>query len=139
MVDGNFELFDDLPAFDKAAGAASERRDDAGQAELRATISRLTADGLTRAEIARAVGIGESTLYANYFSEIGGCRNRPGRRAHAPTDDQRRIVSARVAEGRTVETIAAELCLSAPTVRKHYRNELQRAAGARLGGHNGSE
>lgn len=90
-------------------------------------MKRLAAEGLTRAAIAQRVGIAESTLYLNYFSEIGVRPGRPGRRAHAPSQASRRLVADRAAHGLALADIAAELGLSAPTLRKHYRAELSPA------------
>lgn len=120
----NFELFGNVDAPVRAAGGLPERSGSSGSPDVRQTVKRLAAEGLTRAAIARQVGIAESTLYLNYFSEIGVRQGRPGRRAHAPSEASRRIVADRAAHGLALADIAAELGLSAPTLRKHYRAEL---------------
>lgn len=126
----NFELFAELPTLTERPHAACKRRPIDKSAESRAEIARLAAAGFTRLEIAKKMGMAESSLYANFFPEIGGRTSCPGRRPHLPTSDQRRLVEARAAAGVPVDMIAAELRLSAPTVRKHYRDELQRAVSA---------
>ena len=123
----NFELFGNVDAPVGAAGGLPERSASSGSPDVRQAVKRLAAEGLTRAAIAQRVGIAESTLYLNYFSEIGVRPGRPGRRAHAPSQASRRLVADRAAHGLALADIAAELGLSGPTLRKHYRAELSPA------------
>lgn len=121
----NFDLFGDLaPSCDPPA-RPSRRRATPGSIELRITIARLSGAGLTRAEIARQAGIGESTLYANYFPEIGGQRGKPGRRPHQPDERNRAIVRALRAGGMSQIKIAAAIGISEPTLRRAYAQELR--------------
>lgn len=125
----NFDLFGNSIALPEGRGGRSQRADRPETLRLRETIRQLAAAGLTRVEIAKHAGVGESTLYQNFFAEIGVRSGCPGRRAHAPSLAQRRLVKLRAAAGATPSEIAAELGLSPPTVRKHYRNELYFTSG----------
>ena len=120
----NFDLFGNPVVAFEAPPAAVGRRVTRKSADIAEAARRLSEAGLTRRKIAHDLGIGVSTLYKNYFPEIGGRAGRPGRRQHAPSAEQRRLVAMRAAQGAALPTIAAELGLSVPTLRKHYRAEL---------------
>ena len=51
-------------------------------------------------------------------------RRRPGRPAHAPTDETRALVLEMVSTGRNVADMAVALSISQPTLRAHYAVEL---------------
>lgn len=120
----NLDLFGDLALRCEPRERPPELRVSPRSPEIRITIARLAGAGLTRCEIARQVGIGESTLYANYFPEIGGQRGRPGRRRHQPNDRTRAIVHALRVSGLAQIKIAEAIGVSEPTLRLHYRKEL---------------
>lgn len=121
----NFDLFGDLAPPCGPRERPSKHRVTPGSIELRIAIARLAGAGLTRAEIARQVGIGESTLYANYFPEIGGQRGKPGRRRHQPDERTRAIVRALRMNGASHLRIAEAIGISEPTLRRAYSQELQ--------------
>lgn len=120
----NFELFADLPALTERPQASSKRRSINKSAESRAEIVRLTAAGFTRLETAKRMGMAASTLYANFFSEIGGRSCRPGRRRHVPSEGTRNQVRALRHSGETLKRIAAAIGISEPTLRRAYAVEL---------------
>lgn len=120
----NYDLFGDLAPRCERPERPSRQHVKPGSIELRIAIARLAGAGLTRAEIARQVGIGESTLYANYFPEIGGQRGQPGRRRHQPDDRTRAIVRALRENGASHITIARAIGISEPTLRRAYAQEL---------------
>ena len=120
----NFDLFGNPLATSEAFQGASGHNQMRSSADIAEAARRLSTTGLTRRKIALELGIGESTLYKNYFPEIDGRAGRPGRRQHAPSAEQRRLVAVRAAQGAALSTIATELGLSIPTLRKHYRAEL---------------
>lgn len=121
----NFDLFGHPVGPDRAVVSRAERPPSRKTPALAKAVARLAAEGLTRREIAARLKVGESTLYQNYFLEIGGRAGCPGRRLHIPSIAQRTLVARRSAEGASAQTIAAELRLSAPTLRKHYCAELR--------------
>lgn len=125
--DQNFDLFGHpVDAQGKAIGAAEPRRPQKTAAMAKA-VQRLAEAGLTRRQIAGELGVGESTLYQNYFREIGGRRGQPGRRLHEPSDAQRQIVRDMRARGAAHHAIAVKLGVSQPTLRRAYANELSHA------------
>lgn len=120
----NFELFADLPALTERPQAASKRHAIDKSAENRAEIARLAAAGFTRLEIAKKMGMAESSLYANFFSEIGGRPRCPGRRRHKASEGTRTQVRDLRQAGKTLTQIAAAIGISEPTLRRAYATEL---------------
>ncbi|WP_278984692.1 hypothetical protein [Sphingobium yanoikuyae] len=120
----NFELFANLGAQSGRPQAASKRRAIDRSAESRTEIARLAAGGFTRLEIAKRMGMAPSSLYANFFSEIGGHPRRPGRRRHVPSEGTRTQVRALRLSGKTLKRIAAAIGISEPTLRRAYAVEL---------------
>lgn len=120
----NFELFatDDAPT--ERPQAASKRRAIDKSTERRAEIGRLAAAGFTRLEIAKRLGMAESSLYANFFPEIGGRHGCPGRRLHEPSEDTRRLVRELRRAGEPLIRIAAAIGISQPTLRRAYAADL---------------
>lgn len=88
-------------------------------------VRRLAEEGHTRRQIAKQTGISQSTLYANYFRELGVRAGQPGRRRHDPTPYQRRLVVGMVQAGSPRSEIAEALGISLPTLRLHYPKELE--------------
>jgi transcriptional regulator with XRE-family HTH domain len=87
--------------------------------------NELKAAGETQEAIARALGIGTNTLATHYFPS--GLASPPmGRRRHAPTLATRTIVRRAILGGMTQAKVAKLIGVSAPTLRLHYRDELQR-------------
>lgn len=120
----NFDIFADLPALTERPQAASKRRFIDKSAESRAEIARLAAAGFTRLEIAKKMGMAESSLYANFFPEIGGRPRCPGRRRHEASEGTRAQVRDLRQADKTLTQIAAAIGISEPTLRRAYATEL---------------
>lgn len=88
-------------------------------------VSDLVKAGQTRAAIALAIGIAESTLYAIYFSELRVGSVQRGRPRHVPTDANRALVARMRRAGASKMTIAKALGVSEPTLRRAYPDQLQ--------------
>lgn len=86
--------------------------------------NELKAAGETQEAIARALGIGTSTLAARYFPSPVACPPM-GRRRHAPTLATRKIVRRAIISGMTKGKVAKLIGVSVPTLRLHYRDKLQ--------------
>lgn len=92
-------------------------------------------------QIAQIVGLNRNTLFRHYADEIGSpsraafyrsnvqtCavdRLPRGRPRHSPTIAQRTVVATFARHGRSLIEIARELEISVPTLKRHYRQELQ--------------
>ncbi|MBV2148531.1 hypothetical protein KRZ98_09555 [Sphingobium sp. AS12] len=87
-------------------------------------VSGLVSIGKTRPEIARAIGVAQSTLYAIYFSELGVGSVRRGRPQHVPSDANRALAARMRQAGACKMTIAMALGISQPTLRRAYADEL---------------
>ena len=86
-------------------------------------VNALKAAGNTQESIARALGIGVSTLAIYYFP--GHAAKPPmGRRRHAPTLQTRKIVRRAILAGMKQAKVAKLLGISVPTLRLYYRDEL---------------
>lgn len=132
-ADGNFDLFGNPVSQAKHPRSRSQRAADRRTPELRQAIRKLAEAGVTRAQIARHVGIGETTLYHNYFSEIGCRPGKVGRMQHDATADRRRVVCALAEQGSSQREIAAALGITIPTLTRHYRANLSRSIDDRKG------
>lgn len=87
-------------------------------------VKELKAAGATQETIARALGIGTSTLGTHYFPRSSA--NQPmGRRRHAPTLATRKIVRRAILSGMTQAKVAKLIGITVPTLRLYYRDELQ--------------
>lgn len=128
--DGNFDLLGHPIG---ASRSAAKGRPIIHSDELGRNISHLVEVGLTRAEIAKVVGMSEASLYAEFFAEAGVRQGKPGRRRHEPSSAGRSLVSRRCAAGASRKQIASALGISLPTLRLHYREELK------SGGDNGEQ
>lgn len=118
----NFDLFGNpIDVVDRAGDGRRQIRTE----ENSRKVIELVSSGLSRVEVAAAMGIAPSTLYALFFSEIGCQRGRPGRRAHQPDRLSRRMVAEMRRVGAPQRAIAASLNLSIPTLRRAYAAELQ--------------
>lgn len=120
----NFELFAPDDASIERPQAACKRRVIDKSAESRAEISRLAAAGITRVEIAKRMGMAASSLYANFFPELGGRPFCPGRRRHEPSELTRAQVRGLRHAGEPLSRIAAAIGISQPTLRRAYAAEL---------------
>ena len=113
---------------------------------LQHQVRALRADGLSIAAIAKAVGLGRSTLFRHYSLELGspsmGCllfvdadnaarfeTLERGRPQHVPTAALRCLVANLASQGRSLAAIAAATGLAPQTVQRHYAPELQSAPG----------
>lgn len=113
---------------------------------LQHQVRALRADGLSIAAIAKAVGLGRSTLFRHYALELGspsmGCllfvdadnaarfaTLERGRPQHVPTAALRCLVANLASQGRTLAAIAAATGLAPQTVQRHYAPELQSSPG----------
>lgn len=88
-------------------------------------VNEMKAAGETQEAIARALGIGTSTLGTHYFpSDVP---NPPaGRRRHAPTSETRGIVRRAIELGMMQVQVARLIRISVPTLQLYYRDELKR-------------
>jgi hypothetical protein len=101
--------------------------------ESRLLVNELKAAGKTQEAIARALGIGTSTLATHYYPSRVACPPM-GRRRHAPTAETRAIVRRAIRNGMGRAAVARLIGISLPTLRLYYRVELQPAAGLCEGG-----
>lgn len=86
--------------------------------------NEMKASGATWPDITRALGVSKSTLARHYFPSDGA--NPPkGRRRHTPTPARRRIVRRATLGGMRPADVAKLIGISVPTLRLHYRDELQ--------------
>lgn len=109
--------------------------------ESRALVVRMVGSGALVSDIARAVGVAESTLRGHYAAELATPRPqaalpgiappdpqpprpRSGRPEHVPTDETREKVEILVAGRMPAWQIAQALGVSEPTLRQHYEAEL---------------
>lgn len=109
--------------------------------EQRAAVIRMVNDGCPIVEIARTLGIAQSTLRTHYPAELAAprpqavlpdigpkhpapARDGSGRPQHIPTEELRERVEILVAGGMPAWHIAAALGISEPTLREHYAHEL---------------
>ena len=86
--------------------------------------NELKAAGETQEAIARALGIGTSTLATHYFPSHGASPPM-GRRRHTPTLATRKIVRRAILNGMTQAGVAKLIGISVPTLRLYYWDELQ--------------
>lgn len=119
-----FDLFGDPVPAPVSLQRRSQRGGRPGRRELGKMVIRLTEAGLTRLSIAKLMGISLSSLYRNYFPEIGARAGQPGRRAHCPTEISRETVRLLAAGGASQPEIGAAVGISIRTLRKHYRAQL---------------
>ncbi len=92
-------------------------------AESKLKVREMQAAGETQEAIARALGIGTSTLAKYYFPSV--VSNPPmGRRRHAPTPARRDVVRRAIRIGLTQAQVARLLGITVPTLRLHYRDEM---------------
>ena len=124
VADENLRTVGDPPIPTGARRAGLGRGVPCRSSELAEAVQRLAAAGLTRLKIAQELGIGVSTLYANFLNELGGCPRRPGRRRVEPSDADRAHITAMRAAGATQMAIAEALGVSEPTLRLIYSDEL---------------
>lgn len=92
-------------------------------ADSRLLANTMKAAGETQEAIARALGIGTSTLATHYFPSRSACPPR-GRRRHIPTRATRKAVIRALRMGMRQTDVARLIGVSEPTLRKHYRKEL---------------
>lgn len=86
--------------------------------------NELKARGESWAVIGHALGVSRCTLARHYFPST--VTNPPkGRRRHAPTPAMRKIVRRAILGGMPVAKVAKLVRISVPTLRLHYRGELQ--------------
>jgi hypothetical protein len=100
--------------------------------ESRLLVSELKAAGLNQEAIARKLGISRNTLAIYYFPALVACPPM-GRRRHAPTAETRTIVRRAIRSGMGRAKVAKLIGISLPTLRLHYRDELQPSTGPREG------
>ena len=113
----NFDLFGNpVEAFDRAGDGRRHIKTE----ENALKVSELAASGLSRAEIAAAMGVAPSTLYAIYFPELGVRAGCPGRRRFQPSDADRQTVAVLRAAGKGQREIARALGVSEPTLRLYF-------------------
>lgn len=113
----NFDLFGQpIEGFDRAGDGRRHIKTE----ENSRKVSELASSGLSRVEIAAAIGIAPSTLYAIYFPELGVRAGCPGRRRFQPSDADRRTVAVLRAAGKAQQEIAKALGISEPTLRLHF-------------------
>ncbi len=124
-VERNFDLFGETISTANTLMGASAGRGSKKTDQMSAAVRQLAREGLTRRAIAKQVGLAESTLYANYFSEIAGRRGEPGRRQHRRTMERAATVARMFQDGLPRSAIADALGISLPTLRLHYRKELE--------------
>jgi AraC-like DNA-binding protein len=115
---------------------------------LQDRVRAMRADGLSIDAIAKAVGLGRSTLFRHYAPELGSAsmsclrlvdadadvaagfkRLAPGRPRHVPTAALRCLVVNLASQGRSLAAIGAATGLAPQTVKRHYSAELESAAG----------
>lgn len=92
--------------------------------ESRLLANELKAVGATQETIARALGIGTSTLATHYLASHVG-QSPKGRRRHAANAATRKIVRRAILGGMTQAKVAKLIGISVPTLRLYYRDELQ--------------
>ncbi len=85
----------------------------------------MKAAGETQEAIARALGIGTSTLATHYYPSRSACPP-PGRRRHTPTRATRKAVLRASLSGMRQAEIARLIGISVPTLRLHYADVLER-------------
>lgn len=113
----NFDLFGNpVEAIDRAGDGRRHVKTD----ENSSNVKRLASSGLNRVEIAAAIGVAPSTLYAIYFPELGVRAGCPGRRRFQPSDADREQVAILRAAGRGQREIARALGISEPTLRLYF-------------------
>ena len=113
----NFDLFGNpVEAVDKEGDGRRHIKTE----ENALKVSSLARSGLSRVEIAAAMGIAASTLYAIYFPELGVRAGCPGRRRFQPSDADRLTVAVLRAAGKAQRDIAKALGISEPTLRLHF-------------------
>ncbi|CAN7335335.1 hypothetical protein LJR090_002542 [Bosea sp. LjRoot90] len=122
--------------------------------DQRATVERMASERLGHPVIAAEIGVSVPTLRKAFAIELrerlGGenlfaaagepnpdpapippktkRRGAGGRKPYQPTDRDREKVEVLVAAGLTVEDIARAMSITEPTLRKHYRRELETGA-----------
>lgn len=116
------DMFDALPERPRQRGGIPRH---VPTPESKLLANELKLAGKTQETIARALGIGVSTLGTHYFPST--VANPPlGRRRHAPTPAMRKIVRRAIQGGMMQADVARLIGISVPTLRLHYRSELQR-------------
>ena len=86
--------------------------------------NELKASGATWPTIARTLGVCVNTLARHYFPS-NLARPPKGRRRHTPTPARRKIVRRAILGGIAPAEVAKLIGISVPTLRLHYRDELQ--------------
>lgn len=86
--------------------------------------NELKAAGATWPTIARALGVCVNTVARHYFPSTVASPPK-GRRRHSPTPARRKIVRRAILGGMTSAEVAKLIGISVPTLRLHYRDELQ--------------
>ena len=86
--------------------------------------NELKAAGATWPTIARTLGVCVNTIARHYFPS-NLARPPKGRRRHSPTPARRKIVRRAILGGMTPAEVAKLIGISVPTLRLHYRDELQ--------------
>ena len=86
--------------------------------------NELKASGATWPIIARALGVCVNTVARRYFPS-NQARPPKGRRRHSPTAARRKIVRRAILGGMRPAEVAKLIGISVPTLRLHYRDELQ--------------
>lgn len=117
LVTGNFDLFGE-PVI--GLDHDGDRRRHIKTTKNANKVKELAKSGLSRIEIAKAIGIATSTLYCLYFPELKVRRGFPGRHRFTPTDAARRQIAAMRRGGALQRDIAKALGISEPTLRRHF-------------------
>jgi hypothetical protein len=117
-----FELFEARPEpFRQRVG----RKPHVPTPEQKLLANQLKAAGATWPTIARALGVCVNTVARHYFPSTGASPPK-GRRRHAPTPATRKIVRRAILGGMPVARVAKLIGITVPTLKLHYRDDLQR-------------
>lgn len=91
----------------------------------------MSAEGVPVAAIAKAVGLGRSTLARHYAALLKPLAR--GRPRHVPTAELRSIVLKLAMERQSLSAIARAVGLAPQTVQRHYAPQLETVAGEGVG------